>query len=386
MDEKLIQIAESGDVEAMKRLGMIYREAARPVRVFKKVRKPAEQLLEHFLSQSYKWFLKAAEAGEDDSMVEVANCHESGEGVEKDQCAAFEWYQKAAALDNIKAINALGHIYSSGIEGKVEKDNEKALSFFIKVAEISQKIKTTPENKVRLLKKASDYEDVPSIISLGDMYRSGNIFEQDYEKAMEMYKKAVELGDKTAFCKIAEMYYCGDGVEQSDKVAFEWYMKAAKSGVGAIQVGRMYYKGRGVEQNFNEAIKYFQYALEHKSRVRFDTNESIAAEYLGRMYENGEGVEKNLEEAFKYYQIAAEHIINVEMMYKVADMYYLGIGVEKNYEKALENYERSAKYGYFKAIKKVIEMYELGEGVEKNIDKANEWRKRLPSPVKNTEE
>lgn len=66
------------------------------------------------LSQAYKEFLTAAQAGHADSQFNVALMYEQGIGVAKDEKEAVVWYGKSAAQDNSAAQYNLGVLYENG--------------------------------------------------------------------------------------------------------------------------------------------------------------------------------------------------------------------------------------------------------------------------------
>lgn len=86
-------LANMQDVEAMTLVGRIYDEG---------------------FNQSAKalpWFRKAAELGNPQAQVELAELYEAGDGVPKDMDMALQWYQKAADQDHDEAQLALAMHY-----------------------------------------------------------------------------------------------------------------------------------------------------------------------------------------------------------------------------------------------------------------------------------
>ena len=89
---------------------------------------------------------------------------------------AFRFYSKAAAAGDPTAFSHLGHMYAQGIG--VEGDNATALEYFRKGA-----AKAHP----------------PSQNGLGYMYMHGYAVAQSHKKALEYFKAAAEKGDATAW-------------------------------------------------------------------------------------------------------------------------------------------------------------------------------------------
>ena len=61
-----------------------------------------------------EYFLKSAETGNPDGMVQVANCLEVGKGVRKDRNEALRYYNLAASKNYAPAMVSLGEHYMSG--------------------------------------------------------------------------------------------------------------------------------------------------------------------------------------------------------------------------------------------------------------------------------
>ena len=63
-------------------------------------------------AESFKWYHKAAEQGNDSAMWSVALCYENGTGVEKNIDKAVYWYKKGAEkgdADCKYALKRLGY-------------------------------------------------------------------------------------------------------------------------------------------------------------------------------------------------------------------------------------------------------------------------------------
>ena len=94
--DKLIEKAESGDVEAQVKLGTRYYDGQDANQNYK---------------EAVKWLHKAAEQGNADAQYRLAVCYEYGRGVVVDYKQSATWYQKAAKQGNAEAQNNLGDYY-----------------------------------------------------------------------------------------------------------------------------------------------------------------------------------------------------------------------------------------------------------------------------------
>ena len=119
----------------------------------------------------FEELLEKAEFGDAESQYQVGQSYSIGDGVEKDDEEAVDWYRKAAQNGHAEAM----------------------------------------------------YE-------LAECYYLGMGVEEDEEEAVKWYRKAARKGHVEAMYKMAGCYYSGDGVAESDARAKHWYQKAAEAG------------------------------------------------------------------------------------------------------------------------------------------------------------
>ena len=167
----------------------------------------------------YKNAKYVADEGDAEDEYYLGNCYYNGEGVEKDEVKAFEWYKKAAEQGHISAQYNVGVCYDNG-EG-VEKDKRKAFGWY---------------------ERAAEQGHVEAQYNLGVCYEYGRGVEKDKRKAFGWYERAAEQGLAEAQYNLGVCYEYGRGVEKDENKAFEWYEKAAEQGhVEAAQ--RYWYLG-----------------------------------------------------------------------------------------------------------------------------------------------
>lgn len=460
MNEKdLIQAAESGDVSAMKTLANFYAQKASrkfedkvgdviPIKSLNEILSVPRQKEDPELeAKAYKYYLMAAEAGDAESMTEVARRIYDGIGTEKnwqgeeykiwyrrgaeagdpaamhvvafiseDEKEKFKWYKLSAELDK-PGLNKQDSIKQTAINyacGRgTEKDVAKAEEW---LAKLNKDDDTSARMEIARITGESSWMEQAAESSPMAMVRLAEDFVQknDFISALKWYKKAAHTKRKAkadswsiaAMSIIGDIYYIGeDGIEQSYTEAFKWYSRAAKLGYNMAKIKRtlMIYRGLGVEQNLEQAFKNFseiswtQEDFGHFSPFRFN---SVARYYAAKMRENGEGCTKDIVDAFERYRVAGglEIVADYETarsipkaIYKVADAYFLGEGVRQNFDKALKFYEKTFSQGegrtpyHLEAVKKAMWMYELGEGIPQDKAKADELRKKLNGSNENDE-
>lgn len=146
------------------------------------------------------------------------------------------WYRQAADSGDEDAMIALADMYCSGIG--VRKDYAMALSLYEEVDDCGGKA-------------------AEAALRLGDMYRRGEGVGRDYENAIYYYCQAGECGSSEGWYRAGRMYENGhtsDGEPWYGDAA-EKYEEAANDGHAEAQfrLGMMYLEGRGVKQDCGEA-------------------------------------------------------------------------------------------------------------------------------------
>ena len=221
--------------------------------------------------------LAKAEQGDAEAQNEVGLCYINGQGVERDDTQAEEWFRKAAEQWNTDAQDNLGVCYTNG--WGVTRDDTRAVVWY---------------------QTAADQGNCCAQNHLANCYYYGLGVVLDYTQAAEWYRKAAEQGYADAQYNLGLCYINGEGVEQDDAQAAEWYRKAAEQGDAAAQynLGLCYSHGRGVERDDAQAVTWYRKAAEQ--------GDADAQYNLGVRYSNGEGVERDDTQAEEWFRKAAE--------------------------------------------------------------------------------
>ena len=105
-------------------------------------------------------FAKGADRGHAGAQTYLGICYALGQGVEKDEAKAVEWFRKAAEQGDARAQLNLGLCFQEGVG--LEKDEAEAVKWF---------------------RKAADQGDPGAHISLGICYADGRGVEADEAEA-----------------------------------------------------------------------------------------------------------------------------------------------------------------------------------------------------------
>ncbi|MEL6413199.1 MAG: SEL1-like repeat protein [Bacteroidota bacterium] len=137
--EELIATARQGDAKAQFQVGHMYRTGDGTQRDQKK---------------AFEWFERAAQSGHARAQRIVGSMYRDGQGVEKDYKKAIRWYESAASQANSRAQLCLGDMHEDGLG--TAKDAAVAKSWYAKA--LKQALIDAPKG------------DVDAQYSLGWMY------------------------------------------------------------------------------------------------------------------------------------------------------------------------------------------------------------------------
>jgi TPR repeat protein len=119
-----LEKANAGDVKAMRLMGSFYSDFSTPVGLTEDKEK------------AFEWYLKAAEAGDSESMFEIANGYGGGDrGVQANVEKSKQWYRRALELSRKEAdegsTEAMVNLGKAYVLGRgVPVDREKAAMWF----------------------------------------------------------------------------------------------------------------------------------------------------------------------------------------------------------------------------------------------------------------
>lgn len=193
----IINAAESGDDESQYFLAKLYETGAGD--------------LEKDNAKAAYWLKKASDAGNLDARCEVAVRYLHGiDGYPIDKAKAFAMLQENAKQNHPASLREMGRLFDAGMAGFITQDERKAFNWFMRAAEV---------------------DDSLAAVFLGYYYEMGKGgVKQDYAKALTWYQKGVSQLDPSAMNNIGVMYYHGKGVARDIKEARRWWQIAAKFG------------------------------------------------------------------------------------------------------------------------------------------------------------
>lgn len=134
-------------------------------------------------SEAFKWFQKAALAGNDYAQYSLGSLYFYGNGTQQDYSKAFSWYKKSADSNNIFACYSTAKMLDDGIG--TEKNVEQVELYFKNAYKGFWKIKDeTSDDKV--------------LFRLGMMMLNGQGCKADRNLGIDFIKQSSELGNEYA--------------------------------------------------------------------------------------------------------------------------------------------------------------------------------------------
>lgn len=119
------------------------------------------------------------------------------------------------------------------------------------------------EKAVQLYERAAAGDDMYAMNNLGDMYYSGRGVKRSWVEAMKWYQQGADKGNADARHAVGMMYELGESVKKNASEAVKWYTMAANQGLARSQnaLGILFTTGaRGLEANPLRAYFWFSLA------------------------------------------------------------------------------------------------------------------------------
>lgn len=169
------------------------------------------------LPDAIYWYEQGAEAGDPDSIRELAKHYESGSSIKGSDEKAYGLYQRAYDITHSPESAAeLGRCLQEGIG--VEPDIDQAIKKYEEAAksngfamrrlcEIYRERDDFSDRSVFWLRRSADKGIMQSIKELAVMYEEGDGVHRSYKLAMEWYHEASEKGDKQSKKRFEELLF-----------------------------------------------------------------------------------------------------------------------------------------------------------------------------------
>lgn len=167
-----------------------------------------------------------------------------GVGVRQDQAEGLAWFKRAANADHLMAINMIGRCYENG--WGVPADDTVAAYWFRLAADrgldwgmynYAHMLKSgrggVTQNRaaaLALYQQAAQGGHVKSIGVVGRFYETGDVVEQDLERAFDCYRRCAEGGDFRGMFHLGRMLLLRGRKEE----AVQWLVRVPETSTPAF--------------------------------------------------------------------------------------------------------------------------------------------------------
>jgi uncharacterized protein len=343
-------------------------------------------------SQAFGWFLKAANAGDTNAMLEVSARYFTGNGVDKSEDKAKEWRRRAAEAGNAKAQRRMSIAHGFVFRRDVWIFGENAAE-----------LKDNAREFVEWLTKSSNNNHLPAKHDLAMVRLLGAtsvpwsprgaitaqvLIKPDIEAGLRLLEEAAEGGYWKSQWALAVIYQVGFSKIGRDRATSDrWWDALAKQDAADSQfeIGSHYEESdsRGYDPGRNR-WRGRNLSFTETNRIAADWYEKAAAQghtkaaySLGALYMAGRGVAyKNELKAIELWRQAAEKGYPQARL-DLGMAYLEGKGIPRDYARALELISAAAIREDFqesaRARNAVGVIYEFGHGVESDLVMAYAW-------------
>lgn len=326
--------------------------------------------------EAFKWYSKAAEAGNAKGMTNIGFCYSNGKGVDRNVEVGIKWFKKAAEIGDAIAMYKLGNIYKIGVYGGIKTNHEEAFKWYSKAAEAGY---------------------VEAMFDLGFSYYSGMGCFKSNRKALKWYRKAAGAGHKNAMKELGNLYCSGERIYIDKEEAFNWYCKAAEipkelkcsfSDFSNCEAAQKYYHKWGIKYLNGEGVCKDEIKAEDLLllSVRIGLLElglKKAKDYYEKwkkQFEHEAKVCKNEDIAYFFSSLATK-IFGESMKVEAWEIKTTKIDSILPPDKTIESAEpnkikelqKLAQTGDGNAMNELGICYENGDGVNQNYNEAANW-------------
>ncbi|WP_158660256.1 tetratricopeptide repeat protein [Niveispirillum cyanobacteriorum] len=305
---------------------------------------------------------EAAQTGDGDCQLALAEALWHGQGTLPDPGAALRWYEQAALAGRPLAQARLAAAYAMGVpethtrQGKPSyaftRDRSKARHWAKIAAEqgyvdaqvlLAWLLSREEENAARDVAgaidwygRALDQGSAAAMIGLAGLISAGEVPDQGPEDAFQLYRKAADQGYKTAFYHLGVCLLQGTGVVADPKEAQRWLRRAADGGItGAIRVlGLIHLRGlAGEPVDMGQAETWLR-----RAAVKGDTESMVL---LADLHATGKAKIANQAEAILWY-VTASDAGYARATTALGKAHLTGQGVLIDHDRAIALFERVA--------------------------------------------
>lgn len=166
-------------------------------------------------SGAFSKFSVLAQHGNAAAQFNIGAFYLNGQGVQRDEKQAIEWFAKSAAQGNTRALQVLQSAAAKGNENAKNELNkiQQTASAQTQTHTPSQQAPSVPGDEKTLWQEANTA-----------------LSQKDYTTAFPKFLALAQQGNAIAQFNVGAFYFNGLGVQKDEKQAYEWFAKSAAQG------------------------------------------------------------------------------------------------------------------------------------------------------------
>jgi TPR repeat protein len=180
------------------------------------VREANAALAQKDYSGAFSKFSVLAERGNAIAQFDLGAFYLNGQGVQRDEKQAYEWFTKSAAQGNAPALQVINKAAAKGNE------NAKAA-----LNKLQQQTASPPTQA-----QAPAQPATPVAADNQTLWAEANtaLAQKDYNTAFPKFLTLAQQGNAMAQFNVGAFYFNGLGVQKDEKLAYDWFGKSAAQG------------------------------------------------------------------------------------------------------------------------------------------------------------
>lgn len=324
--------------------------------------------------EAFKWFHKAAINDSPDAQLFLGRLYNTGQGVEKDYQKAAEWLQKAIGQGSHDAESTLVSMYCND---ELIPENYKIVTQMVLKSlgsmyghiqvtilqpyDNKQKSHLIDHGQLEKIKKSAKRGEPLAQFMLAMLYHNGIGVKKDHQKAIELFTKSAQQHNDDALAALSFIYSYGIGVQQNDKTAFECIKKAYNiSSINYLLCLSF------IEKNGMKIPSNSEMILKSAKDGNIEAQTALGAHY----YISGDD-----KKAVEWLSKASEKNQPIAQFF-LSDSYDEGRGVKKDIKKSIELLKKSAQQNFAPSQYFLGKAFCLGKGVPQDYRLALKWTQK----------
>jgi TPR repeat protein len=167
-------------------------------------------------SAAFSKFSVLAQRGNLSAQFNLGAFYLNGQGVQRDEKKAYEWFAKSAVQGDARALRVLQNAAAKGNESaknELNKIQQQTASRQTQPSGQSQQASSVPVKGKSLLEEAN-----------------AALAQKDYSEAFPKFLALAQQGNASAQFNVGVFFLNGQGVQKDQKQAYDWFAKSAAQG------------------------------------------------------------------------------------------------------------------------------------------------------------